>query len=87
MKKTSKTDWASIKSMKDKEIDFSDIPELSDEFFEQAVLWPGKKTQITIRLDPDLVDFFKRSGRGYQSRINNVLRRYMEVRHRQGKNV
>jgi uncharacterized protein (DUF4415 family) len=85
MKKTSKTDWARIKSMKDKEIDFTDVPELSDDFFEQAVLWPGKKKQITIRLDPDIVDFFKRSGQGYQSRINNVLRRYMEVRHRQEK--
>jgi uncharacterized protein (DUF4415 family) len=87
MKKTSKTDWVKIKSMKDKDIDFSDIPELADDFFKEAVLWPGKKKQITIRLDPDLVDFYKKSGRGYQSRINNVLRRYMEIRHRQEKNA
>jgi uncharacterized protein (DUF4415 family) len=87
MKKKSKTDWTRIKSMKEKDIDFSDIPELEDDFFQEAVLWPGKKKQITIRLDPDLVDFYKSAGPGYQSRINTVLRRYMEARHRQGKHV
>jgi uncharacterized protein (DUF4415 family) len=88
MKKTSKTDWARIKSMKDKDVDFSDIPELDDDFFEEAGLWSsGKKKQITIRLDPDIVDFYKKEGPGYQSRINKVLRRYMEVYHRREKNA
>ena len=87
MKKTSKTDWERIKSMKDKDIDFSDIPELDDDFFEEAILWSGKKKQITIRLDPDIVDFYKKEGPGYQSRINKVLRRYMEVYHRREKNA
>jgi uncharacterized protein (DUF4415 family) len=87
MEKTSKTDLARIKSMKDRDIDFSDIPELTDDLFEEAVIWPGKKKQITIRLDPDIVDFYKKAGRGYQSRINNVLRRYMEVRYRKEKNA
>ena len=87
MRKTSKTDWSRIKSMKDKNIDFSDIPELNDDFFEEAVLWPGKKKQITIRLDPDIVDFYKKTGPGYQSRINKVLRRYMEVYHRRSKSA
>jgi uncharacterized protein (DUF4415 family) len=73
--------------MKDKDLDFSDIPELEEPFFKEAVLWPGKKKQITIRLDPDLVDFFKKSGPGYQSRINTVLRKYMEVSHRQAKSA
>ena len=87
MEKASRTDWTKIKSMKDREIDFSDIPELADDFYKEAVVWPGKKKQITIRLDPDIVDFYKRAGRGYQSRINNVLRRYMEARHRLEKNA
>jgi len=82
MKKTSKTDWARIKSMKDRDIDYSDIPELADDFFGEAFLWPGKKKQITIRLDPDVVDFFKRKGRGYQTSINIVLRKYMEIHQR-----
>jgi uncharacterized protein (DUF4415 family) len=78
MKKQSKTDWAKIKSLKDKDIDFSDIPELDKSFFAQARLWPGRKKQLTIRLDPDVVDFFKKQGQGYQTSINIVLRRYME---------
>ncbi len=43
-----------------------------------ATLWPGKMKQSTLRLDPDVVDFFKKNGRGYQSSINAALRRYME---------
>ena len=82
MKKQSKTDWAKIKALKDKDIDFSDAPELDDYFFVGATLWPGKKKQITLRLDPDVVDFFKTKGRGYQSSINAALRRYMEAQER-----
>jgi len=50
MKKKSKTDWARVKAMKDSEIDFSDSPPLDKEFFKKAVLWPGTKKQITLRL-------------------------------------
>lgn len=82
MKKQSKTDWVKIKALKDKEIDFSDAPELGDDFFAGATLWPGKKKQITLRLDPDVIDFFKTKGRGYQSSINAALRRYMEAQER-----
>lgn len=79
MKKQSKTDWARLRAMKDKDIDTSDIPELTDDFFKKAVLWPGTKKQITLRLDPDVVEFFKKQGRGYQSMINAVLRKYVEA--------
>jgi len=68
--------------MKDRDIDFSDAPELNDDFFAEAKLWPGKKKQITIRLDPDVLDYFKTKGRGYQSSINATLRRYMEAQQR-----
>jgi len=87
MKKRSRTDWAKIKAMKDREIDFSDTPELDEEFFAGATLWPGKKKQITLRLDPDVVDFFKTKGRGYQSSINAALRRYMEAQQRRIKSA
>lgn len=79
MKKKSKTDWARVKAMKDSEIDFSDSPHLDKDFFKKAVLWPGTKKQITLRLDPDVIEFFKKQGRGYQSTINAVLRKYVEV--------
>ena len=62
MKKLSKTNWAKIKAMKDSDINFSDIPELDDNFFAGAKLWPGKKKQITLRLDPDVIEFFKAGG-------------------------
>jgi uncharacterized protein (DUF4415 family) len=68
--------------MKDIDINLSDIPELDDDFFAEAKLWPGRKKQITLRLDPDVVEFFKAGGRGYQSSINAALRRYMEARQR-----
>lgn len=79
MKRKSKTDWERVKAMKDSEIDYSDIPPLEKDFFEKAVLWPGNKKQITLRLDPDVIEFFKKQGRGYQSMINAVLRKYVEV--------
>ena len=80
MKRKSKTDLARVKAMKDSEIDYSDIAPLDKDFFKKAVLWPGTKKQITLRLDPDVVDFFKKKGRGYQSTINAVLRKYVEAR-------
>jgi uncharacterized protein (DUF4415 family) len=82
MKKLSKTNWAKLKTMKDRDINLSDIPELEDDFFADAKLWPGKKKQITLRLDPDVIEFFKEGGRGYQSSINVALRRYMEAQQR-----
>ena len=85
MRKLSKTNWTKIKAMKDSDINLSDIPELDDDFFAEAKLWPGKKKQITLRLDPDVVEFFKAGGRGYQSSINAALRRYMEAQQRRQK--
>jgi len=65
--------------MKDSDIDFSDIPELGPDFFSEAVLWPERKQQITLRLDPDVLAFFRKRGRGYQTNINAVLRKYVEA--------
>lgn len=66
-----------------------DAPEfhLGEDFWKDArVVYPeGPKTQLTIRLDPDILAFFKKDGRGYQSRINAVLRSYVEAHRRQPK--
>lgn len=43
---------------------------------------PGAKTPVSIRLDPDVLAFFKAQGKGYQTRINAVLRAYMEAQSR-----
>jgi uncharacterized protein (DUF4415 family) len=66
--------------MKDSDIDFSEGPELGPDFFARAIIWPGPKKQITLRIDPDVLTFFRKLGRGYQSIINAVLRKYMEAR-------
>jgi hypothetical protein len=67
--------------MKGSDIDYSDIPPLGDELFKKAtVAWPPAKQQLTIRLDADVLDWLKANGRGYQTRINHILRAAMESR-------
>jgi len=70
--------------MKDEDIDYSDIPELSDEFFEKAIFVPAKQL-VTIRLDADVVAWLKRNGRGYQTRANKILRTVMESQEKPAK--
>ena len=79
-RKRSKTNWKKIDALPDSKIDYSEIPELDSRFFRQAIRWPGTKQQITLRLDPDILAFFRQHGKGYQTTINAVLRRYMEAR-------
>jgi uncharacterized protein (DUF4415 family) len=74
---------AEIAAMRDEDIDTSDIPDMgdNDEFWENATVgWPPpRKVHLSVRLDSDVVDYFKRGGRGYQSRINAVLRTYVHA--------
>jgi uncharacterized protein (DUF4415 family) len=78
-KKSIKSNLARLDRMKDSDIDYSDIPPLGDEFFKKAaVAWPPAKQQLTIRLDEDVLKWLKGSGRGYQTRINRILRAAME---------
>jgi uncharacterized protein (DUF4415 family) len=55
-----------------------DHPPLDDEFWKAAERLP-RKEPISIKLDDDVLAFFRRQGRGYQTRINAVLRRYMQA--------
>jgi uncharacterized protein (DUF4415 family) len=60
-------------------VDYSDIPPLGDEFFETATTaWPPAKQQLTVRLDADVLAWLKSRGRGYQTRMNRILRAAME---------
>ena len=66
-------------------IDYSDIPPLGDEFFRKATeAWPPAKQQLTIRLDADVLNWLRANGRGYQTRINHILRAAMESTHPPG---
>lgn len=70
-------------ALPDEQIDRSDIPELDDAFFANAELMqPATKQQVTIRFDTDVLAWFKAQGKGYQSRMNAVLRAYMQSRRR-----
>lgn len=68
--------------MRDEDIDYSDIPPLGPDFFKNAIIWPGPKKQVTLRIDPDVLTFFRKQGKGYQSTMNAVLRKYVEERKR-----
>jgi uncharacterized protein (DUF4415 family) len=83
MKSPSRKDWKRIDAMRDEDIDYSDIPKQGADFFKNAILWPGPKKQITLRVDPDVLIFFRKHGRGYQTTMNAVLRKYMEARKQQ----
>ncbi len=65
--------------MRDDDIDYSDIPPLDRTFLKRATTaWPPVKKQLTIRLDADVLDWLKGHGKGYQTRINRILRVVME---------
>jgi len=81
LKKHSKTDWDRLDSMKDEDIDYSDIPELGEDFFKNAVVvMPQNKITITIRLDKDVLEWLKLTEPKYQTSINAILRSYMKAK-------
>lgn len=80
LKKKSQTDWVKVAELSDQEIDTSDIPSLDSEFFKNAELhMPIRKKSITVRLDNDVLEWFREQGKGYQTRINAILRIYMKA--------
>ncbi|MGY2291076.1 BrnA antitoxin family protein [Pseudomonas sp. SDO528_S397] len=79
MSKPSKTDWERLANMDDRDIDTSEIPELGEDFFRRAQLRVPVKQAVTIRLDADVLEWFKGQGTGYQTRINQLLRQYMQA--------
>lgn len=82
----SHTDWEALENTTDEEIlraveDDPDTYLLDGEWFENAVFVnpSAEKEQISIRLDSDILEFFRAGGTGYQSRINKVLREYVAI--------
>ncbi len=67
-----------LAELDDKNIDFSDISELDDAFWQKAELVePDKTEQVTLRIKGSVLRYFKASGKGYQTRINQVLESYI----------
>ncbi|MFM2304817.1 MAG: hypothetical protein RLZZ135_2229 [Cyanobacteriota bacterium] len=79
---TSRTNWAALESRSEENIDYSDIPPLTDDFFEQATLRiPAGQAHNLVQLDPDVNQWFQAQGEQYKTLINDVLRQYMETLH------
>jgi len=71
-----------FKALKGRPIDFSDIPPqtIDDAWYQPGpLLAVENKQQVTLRLDKDVLDFFRGTGKRYQTRINQVLREYMQA--------
>jgi uncharacterized protein (DUF4415 family) len=87
----SRTDWTKTDAMTEAELEASiaaDLDEAHDKAdWTQAIIGlpPGKR-DIHIRIDADVLDWFKRTGKGYQTRINNVLRAFADSRRHTQKN-
>ncbi len=79
-KKSIKSDLKRLDKMTDEDIDYSEIPEFDEEFLRtvEMKVSPGKKP-IALRLDADVLEWMKAQGKGYQSRINAILRAYYEA--------
>lgn len=76
----SRTDWERLRQLSDRDIDYSDIPKTDEKFWANAtILMPQAKTHLSVRLDDDIVGWFKRQGPGYQTRMNAVLRSYVQA--------
>jgi len=66
--------------MKDSDIDYSDAPELDESFLVRPLVALQKKKElVSIRLDYDIVQWFRGKGRGYQTKINALLRAYVDA--------
>ena len=69
-----------IAATKDQDIDFSDIPELDDDFWRNAeFVEPDRTEQVTLRVKRSVLAYFRASGKGYQSRMNRVLESYVRA--------
>ena len=86
------TDWDRVDKLRDQDIDFHDNPEMTPEMFAKAVLRKGlkpvvRKTQVTLRIDEDVLTWFKKQGKGYQTRINSLLKAYKEAHQNVGNGI
>jgi uncharacterized protein (DUF4415 family) len=86
-RRSGKTDWAAVDALTDNEIEEAvrndqDAVPLDVDWSEAVLVIPPKKKAISIRVDEDVLDYFKKEGAGYQRRMNAVLRSYMQHKRR-----
>ena len=79
LKSTSRTNWEALESMSDDDINYDDIPPLTDEFFNKAMLRiPVSQAKNLVQLDPDVMAWFEAQGGEYKATINSILRRHIQ---------
>jgi len=75
------TDWEALSNMRDEDIDLADIPELDKNFWKHAkVVRPDATQQVTLRIKKSVLEYFKAGGKGYQTRMNQVLESFVKSR-------
>ena len=75
------TDWEAFRNMRDEDIDLSDIPELDKNFWKNAkIVRPDTTQQVTLRIKQSVLEYFKAGGKGYQTRMNQVLESFVKSR-------
>ena len=79
-KQKSRTDWDRLR----RKGDYEGAPEIDVDWSKAEVVTPEPKKLISLRLDADIVEFFRSQGKGYQTRMNAVLRSYMEAQRKSG---
>lgn len=83
----SRTDWARVDAQTEQQLetaiaadpDWRDVP--ADWYKDAIPVTPGPKKLLSLRLDPDVLEWFRNQGAGYQTKINAVLRAYVKARH------
>ncbi|HEV7798487.1 MAG TPA: BrnA antitoxin family protein [Pyrinomonadaceae bacterium] len=86
---TDETDYKRLSKMTDNDIDLSDNPEIPAEMFARGIVRRGlkpvrRKDQLTLRVDSDVVAWYRNQGSGYQTKINALLRAYMKAHQADG---
>jgi uncharacterized protein (DUF4415 family) len=87
----SEADWDRLRNMTDEEVhrralaDPDAQPTTAADWKNARLVWPTNKLATSIRLDPDVLTWFRSFGKGYQTRINVVLRSYVEAQRKGGK--
>jgi len=87
-----KTDWARVDALTDEDIakavaNDPDAVPIDLDWSDAVLVMPSRKKAISIRVDEDVLDYFKKEGAGYQRRINAVLRSYVEQKQKRGKSA
>jgi uncharacterized protein (DUF4415 family) len=86
-KRKGETDWARVDALSEKELERSiagnSEVKIAGDWTKARLVMPGRKESVHLRVDPDVLAWFRQQGQGYLTRMNGVLRAYMDAQRRQ----